>query len=240
MIYTWIIVLSCISAAAFLTAMLGLLSWSGAFSGTLVALCVYAGGGLTGIALLSGFFLLGAAATIWKKNTKLRAGLAENAGHKGRSASQVWANGGIAAAAGLASVLFPVHRDMVMVMMASALASATADTLSSELGNVYGSKFYNILNFRADQRGENGVVSTEGTLIGLLGSALLALIYGLCFGHQQHFLFICIAGALGNLVDSVLGAVLERKNLIGNDLVNWLNTAAGAVAGGLLFMAFAR
>ena len=232
--------MGCIGLAAALTAVLGLLSRTGAFSGGLVASLVYAGGGQTGLALLAGFFLLGTGASLWKKNAKLQAGLAEDAAHKGRSGSQVWANGGVASLAAVASLLWPGYREFFLLLMAGSLASAAADTLSSELGVVYGRKFYNIISFKPDQRGENGVVSLEGTLLGLLGAALLALIYGVGVGHQLHFIFILAAGAIGNLVDSVLGAALERKNLMGNDLVNLLNTTAGAVVCGILFLVFSH
>ncbi len=41
-------------------------------------------------------------------------------------------------------------------------------------------------------------------------------------------------GQQGNLADSVLGATLERKGLMGNNVVNFFNTGVGAVVCWLL------
>jgi uncharacterized membrane protein len=58
----------------------------------------------------------------------------------------VLANGGVAALFGLLMLLVagPIA-PLFAVLMAAALSSAMADTLSSELGTVYGSRFYNII-----------------------------------------------------------------------------------------------
>jgi uncharacterized protein (TIGR00297 family) len=100
---------------------------------------------------------------------------------------------------------------------------------------VYGRKFYNILNFKKDIRGLNGVVSFEGTMIGVAGSSLIALVYTVQTGLAIHLLWIVIAGTIGNLTDSVLGATLERKHILNNNAVNCLNTLTGALTGLLLY-----
>ncbi|MES1159285.1 MAG: DUF92 domain-containing protein [Bacteroidota bacterium] len=203
-----------------------------AITGVILALCVYGGEGFTGLAMMTSFFILGSAATSWKMKWKQQQGLAESV--KGtRTAMQVIANAGVAAVAGLVELCYAPFQyyPLMPMMMAAAFAAATADTLSSELGNVYGSRYYNILSFRKDQRGLNGVISLEGTLLGVAGSLLIALIFAAGNrGGIRVVGIIVLAGTIGNLSDSILGATLERKGWIGNNTVNFLNTAIGAAS----------
>ncbi|NCD69154.1 DUF92 domain-containing protein [Mucilaginibacter agri] len=206
-----------------------------AITGGITGLLIFQGGGLTGLAMLTLFFILGSVATGWQIRSKQQIGAAER--DKGRRTSgQVLANGGIAAILGGVTWLMPQTAAVHHLMMAGSLAAATADTLSSELGTVYGRRFYNIITFKKDQRGLDGVISLEGTLIGTVGAALIAIVYSIGFGWGINFWWIVIAGAVGNIFDSVLGATLERKNLIGNNVVNFLNTLIGAVVCFLLML----
>ncbi|MDB5157143.1 MAG: hypothetical protein JWR50_1850 [Mucilaginibacter sp.] len=203
------------------------LTLTGAITGALVGLFIYKGAGYSGLVMLAMFFIAGSWATGWQINKKTAIGAAEE--NKGRrTAGQVLANGGVAALLGAATRLFPENTVVIKLMIAGSFAAATADTLSSELGMVYGRRFFNILTFKKDQRGLDGVVSLEGTLVGLVGAALIALVYTLFLGWSISFFWIIIAGFAGNLADSILGASLERKGWIGNNVVNFLNTAVGA------------
>jgi uncharacterized protein (TIGR00297 family) len=199
----------------------------GAITGAIVGLLIYKGAGYTGLIMLALFFVAGSWATGWQTNKKQTMGTAQE--RKGRrTAGQVLANGGTAALLGALAWYWPNCAPIVQIMIAGSFAAATADTLSSELGTVYGSRFFNILTFKKDMRGLDGVVSLEGTLIGLAGAFLIAVVYALSFSWGVAVYWIVLAGFTGNLVDSVLGALLERKGLMGNNVVNFLNTAAGA------------
>jgi uncharacterized protein (TIGR00297 family) len=215
-----------------------------AITGVLLALSIYAGAGFTGIFMMAFFFLAGTAATTWKMKWKQQLGLAES--NKGtRTVQQVLANAGVAAIAGLATLIFPATAGLTHLgfpatgtlaplAIAAAFSSATADTLSSELGNIYGKRYINITDFKKSQRGPDGVISLEGTLCGLAGSTLIASIYGAGFAWDRNVLIIIGAGTIGNLADSLLGATLERKGWIGNNAVNFLNTAIAAFSALLL------
>jgi len=212
----------------------GKLTVAGACTGGVLGVLIFLGAGYTGLAMLGVFFLLGSAASGWHVEEKRRAGLAEQ--NKGRrTASQALANGGVAGILGLLSWLLPSYSAIFQLMIAGSFAAATADTMASELGNVYGRRYYNILTFKPDTRGLDGVVSLEGTLLGLAGSFLIAVVYSLGFGWGSTFGWLLIAGTAGNLADSVLGASLERKHWLSNDAVNSLNTLVGALTAALLW-----
>lgn len=242
------------------------LTLAGAIAGGTTGALVFAGAGYTGLSMLAAFFVLGTAATGFKKNykktlyDKLFTGgrdMAVLLKHStspvepsGRTAGQVLANGGMAGLCGLLIIAFPGKAPLLGLMMAASLASATADTLASELGILYGRSFYNCMSWKKDSPGLDGVISPEGTLIGFGGALIIALIY--CSGSMilaeswtgstlqgmrellRPLLTITLAGALGNFSDSVLGAGPERKGLLSNDGVNFLSTLIAALIAGLI------
>jgi uncharacterized protein (TIGR00297 family) len=218
---TYIIFAVILLTACYANYKTGKLTGSGAITGGVVALCIYMGTGFTGIAMLATFFVLATIATSHKKNTKRKLGDGQHP--EKRDARQVLANGGLPAILGLLAFIIPDNALLATVLMAAAFASATADTLSSELGTVYGKRFYNIITFKPDENGRDGVISLEGTLIGITGAAVIAAVYAIGFGWNSMFLYIIIAGTMGNIADSVLGATLERKGYMNNNEVNFLN-----------------
>jgi uncharacterized protein (TIGR00297 family) len=229
MLLQYCVVLLVLGGGMLLSVKAGKLTDAGALAGGVIGLAVFMGAGLTGLAMLGTFFIAGSVATSWKINYKISQGLAET--NKGRrKASQALANGGVAGLAGLLGWCFPAQSELFQVLLAASFAAATSDTLSSELGNVYGRRYYNILTLRSDERGLNGVVSKEGTLWGLAGGCLIGMLYGLGFGWNGHVVCVVVAGTIGNLADSVLGATLERRAYLNNDAVNFLNTLVAALA----------
>ncbi len=210
------------------------LTVAAALTGGLLAVIIFTGGGFTGIGLLAAFFIVGVGATGWKLNIKMKNGLAEEKQGK-RNAGQVFANAGAAAVLALLAKYTPEAAEALYLMIAGCFSAATADTLSSELGNVYGKSYYHMLTFRKMQRGANGAVSLQGSISGIVGSIIIALIYVLGTGwNAQHFLVIIVAGTIGNIADSILGLTLENRGLLTNNVVNFLNTAVGAAVAGVL------
>ena len=205
------------------------LTWPGAIAGALIGFLVFASAGFTGLMMMAAFFLMGTAATSWKREVKEKLEVTEENSH-GRTAGQVVANAGVGALLGICVLAFPGKADLLRMMMAASFSSAAADTLASELGNVYGKRYYHILTFKRDSRGLNGVVSLEGTVCGIAGSGAIAIVYACGFGWNANLLVIILAGTFGNLMDSVLGATLERRRFLHNDAVNFLNTLLAALA----------
>jgi len=107
---------------------------------------------ITGLLLLSAFFLLGTLATAWRREEKDK--LEPRDPHpRGRTTGQVLANAGVAQILALLVGIFPSHTHLLQMMLAASFAAATADTLASELGTVYGRRFYNCLTWKAIRKG---------------------------------------------------------------------------------------
>jgi uncharacterized protein (TIGR00297 family) len=84
-----------------------------------------------------------------------------------------------------------------------------------------------ITNFKSVAPGTDGGMSLFGTIAALLGAAsvaVAALATGLVPAHA--IATIILAGFFGTIIDSLLGAIFERRGLLNNDLVNLLSTAA--------------
>lgn len=219
-----------------------------ALTGFIIGGMVYIGGGYTGLLLLALFFVLGTAATAWRKKDKLL--IKGNAAHQStRTTGQVIANGGVAAILGALAALIPAEKPLFSLMLAASLSSATGDTLSSELGILYGRRNFNILTGKRDERGLDGVISLEGLLLGIAGSTAIAAAWFALQGPAamqsptgppmppsalRSATFIVLAGLLGNLADSFLGATLERKGALSNNTVNFCNTLIAALIAGAL------
>lgn len=223
-----------ISLLAVLSIALKKLTISAGMAGGILAFALYFSFGIVGLFELAAFFLSGTLVTNMKLKKKNQLNIAEgNAGV--RSLGQVIANGGAAFILALPGLFFPGNFHIFSIMAAGSFSAATADTVSSELGNIYGSKFYCILNLKKSTRGLNGVISPEGTFFGLIGSCLIGGIHSISSLQYLDFFIIVIAGTIGNLVDTLLGATLESSHVLNNNQVNFANTVAGAVTAGLLY-----
>jgi uncharacterized protein (TIGR00297 family) len=178
------------------------------------------------------------AATRIGRSRKERLGTAE--ARRGRSASQVAANLGMAALVASDPVNVwlldsrwlprPAHAGaLLLAMPLAALAQAAADTVSSEIGQVLGGRPRMITTLRAVEPGTDGAVSVAGTLAGLVAAAIVAGAGSWAMrGDWTLFKLSCAGAVFGLLFDSLLGATMERKGWLNNDAVNFLSTASAA------------
>jgi len=173
--------------------------------------------GRPGLSALIVLFVLTFAATRYGRQKKESRGLAE--ARSGRRASQVVANLGVAA-------VFAALGWYGACL--AALAEATADTVSSEVGQAIGGPTWLITKFRRVPAGRDGGVSVAGTLAGLVGAGLVVLVGlpGLVSWRDGVVLFVCACAGLA--FDSVLGATVEERGWLGNDLVNFCSTLFAA------------
>ena len=244
------------------------LTASGALGAVLTGTAIFGLGGLDWGLLLIAFFVSSSALTRYKEPAKAAA--AEQFAKGGaRDVWQALANGGLAA---LVAVLYGLtgstHLPLLFAFV-GALAEANADTWATELGILSQQTPRMITTGRPVAPGTSGGVTRDGTLAALAGAAFIAmlaaifrLIGGLTPGSAvMLWLAGSLAGWLGSLADSLLGATVQgiyycdtcsketerqlhrcgaRTRLIrgwralNNDGVNFIGTLVGAaVAGGL-------
>lgn len=159
-----------------------------------------------------------------------------------RNGLQIWANGFWIAF--FAVLWFLFQSQVFLVMAAVALATATADTWSTELGSRKTGRTILITNFSKVKPGTDGGVSIKGTLAAFWGALLIA---GAFFGisrevNAQLFSIIALSGFYGCLADSFLGAVYQNNhnpdhwfNRLfdshekANNAVNWASTGIGVL-----------
>jgi uncharacterized protein (TIGR00297 family) len=204
----------------------GVTVW-GAVAGGVLAFLLFLGGGPGAFAALIAVFLLAWITTRTGQRRKRQPGTSEE--HSGRSASQVFANVGIATAAAVVS-LASHHPAAWLVATAAALAEAAADTSSSELGQSLSDSAYLITDFHPVPVGTDGGISAAGTLAGIAAALVIATVSCATRTVAWHWLLpVAASGVLGMFVDSFLGASLERRRLLNNDAVNLLSTLLSAV-----------
>ncbi len=181
---------------------------------------------------LLALFVLTLTATRFGRGQKQQLGVAED--KHGRNAAQVAANLGIA---GLTAAVALGHRlpgTWYAVAVIAAMAEATADTLSSELGEVLGGPPLLITTLRRVAPGTDGAISLAGTVAGTSGAVVVVLVAVFTFGlGLGNALAAGIGAVAGLFIDSLLGATAERRGWLNNDAVNFLSTlAASAIATG--------
>jgi uncharacterized protein (TIGR00297 family) len=115
------------------------------------------------------------------------------------------------------------------------IAAATADTMASEVGVLQTPRL--ITTFKKVPPGTDGGISILGTTAGIIGAGIIgffAYILGVYPDLTKALAISVIAGTFGCFFDSVLGAVLEKRNYLTNEHVNLLATVAGALLGNLI------
>ena len=201
---------------------------SGMLIGWTIGVVVYACAGLAGWALLFAAFLAATVSSRLGLRKKALLGIAEErGGHRG--GGNAFANTGLAAVAALAAVLTPFH-DAALLAFVAVLTTGGSDTVASEIGKAWGGKTYLITTFSEVRPGTPGAMSLEGTVAGVLAALALALGGAALHLIPLSLVWAVVGGAIaGSLVESALAATLEAPGIVNNDVLNFLNTATGAI-----------
>ena len=206
---------------------------SGMLAGGAACFLLFAGVGPSAFAVLAALFLLTWVATRFGYRRKQDLGVAERG--DGRDAWQVLANLAVAA---LGSLAFGMTGNRAWLFAsAAALAEAATDTVASEIGQTRGQTAVLITTWKPVAAGTDGGITIAGTIAGIAAGVVIALVAAGGGMIPRAQLWIpAIAGFVGMLVDSVLGATLQRRGWMDNEAVNFFGTlAAAALAYGISF-----
>lgn len=200
---------------------------SGTIVGAILGTSIFLFAGPSGWALL---LLCFAAAVVTSRvglARKRALAIAEEKGGR-RGGGNAFANTGVAAIAAAMSVLTYAHTDARLAFVAALVAGAS-DTVASEIGKAWGRQTF-LLTGRRVPPGTSGAMSLEGTTAGLVSAAALALVaHALGLIILIHVALVVAASTAGALVESSLGATLEHRGVLNNDMLNFINTTVAAV-----------
>src|SRR5512136_1206848 len=250
------------------------LTQSGALGAVLTGTAIFGFGGLGWGLLLITFFVSSSLLTRYKQAAKAQ--VAEQFAKGGpRDIAQALANGGLAALIAVAYGLTGSAHLPLLFAFVGAMAEANADTWATELGVLSRQTPRMITTREPVAPGTSGGVTRDGTLAELAAAALIGVLAAL-FGWigkipwNVAVLLLpvgALAGVIGSLVDSLLGATLQgiyycdacgketerelhrcgnRTRLmrgwraLNNDWVNLFGTCAGAVVAGALGLLLVR
>lgn len=232
------------------------LTRSGWLGAMIAGTSIFGFGGLDWGLLLIAFFASSSLLTRYKESAKTE--VVESFAKGGpRDLGQALANGGMAAAI---AIVFGMTGGSPALLAAfvGALAEANADTWATELGVLARQKPRLITTGRVVPPGTSGGVTWLGTLSALSGAALIGGLAALFRGDRRLLPIGAIAGLIGSLFDSLLGAAVQgiyysdrrgketekptdpdgtpNRHLRGwigmnNDLVNLLSTIVAAAIG---------
>jgi uncharacterized protein (TIGR00297 family) len=114
----------------------------------------------------------------------------------------------------------------------STMAVSAADTIASEIGTK-DERVWLITTFKRVKPGVNGGISLFGTGISIVAAFIISTIGWLMIYHtiEIYILIPTLAGLVGNMLDSLLGATLEDGGYISKYTNNCVTSLMGAAFG---------
>ena len=227
-----------------------LLTPAGQFHGWALGVIIWGCLGWQGYAVVMFYFLAGSGVTRIGKAQKEAEGIAEKRSGA-RGPENVWGSaltatvcavgvlalsilgdtGGILGETGK----MPVSQDVISLLLlgyAASFCTKLSDTCASEIGKAYGKRTFLITTLQPVPRGTEGAVSLEGTIAGIVGSILIALVsWAVGLIDLTGIVFCVIAAFIATNIESVIGATVQSQfEWLTNEVVNFFNTLIGAIA----------
>lgn len=204
---------------------------SGATAGALLSYVVLVAGGVGWFVVLGVFVVTGSATTAYGRDTKEEIGLAEH--DEGRGFRNVFANGVVAFVAVVVHAVSssPTVESFALLGFVGCMATATADTASSEIGSVTGDPRL-ITTLERVPPGTDGGVSWQGEVLTFAASVAVGVVaYAVGVLSVEYAAVAALSGIVGAHADSVLGATVEGW-ILDNEGVNLSACAVGAMTAG--------
>lgn len=98
-----------------------------------------------------------------------------------------------------------------LVIFASLIASSTADSIASAIGNRYAKNVYSIITWKKQEKGLSGGISFVGSLAGIMAAYYIAILFGTLYGNNSFTIIIGTAGSFGMFIDSFLGDIFQTN-----------------------------
>jgi uncharacterized protein (TIGR00297 family) len=211
--------------------LVGGVTLSGAAAGFVVAFALFYCIGQGAFIALVAVFTTTWLATRFGYARKQRLGVAES--RRGRDARQVLAN--LAVAAACAALFRWTLQSWATAAALAVLAEVAADTVSSECGQAWSTHTYLVTNFRSVAAGTDGGISIAGTSAGIFAAIVTTVTAVAAHAISPLSSLAVVLGAIaGSFIDSLLGATLERRGILGNNSVNFISTLSAAVIASLV------
>ena len=213
-----------------------LLTTSGAVTAIIVGLTLGIAGSISWLISVLAFAVIGFMVTKLNLSEKKKKGLQE-----GKSGERTGKNVLGVALPGCAFALINLYSEdkyyfILSIGFIATIAVAAADTIASELGTK-DRNVWMITTFEKVLPGTDGGISVLGTLLSLMGSAIAVLLgWIVIFGLSLDIIMIIplLAGFIGCMLDSLLGATLETEGRI----TKYFNNMSTGLMGGIIAIIF--